>query len=60
MESIGTRACIAKVVKALLDSFSACTVRALITIYDLSNWPAWIGSLFPDRMGWFIAFDATK
>ncbi len=60
VESVGTKAYTPGEVQALLAAFSSCAVRPIMTTYDLTSWPAWIGRLFPQRWGWFITFDAAR
>jgi len=60
MESIGTKAYTPAEVATLLGAFGSCTVRPIMTSYDLASWPAWMGRLFPERWGWFITFGATR
>jgi SAM-dependent methyltransferase len=60
VESRGTKAYTTVELELLLNTFGSCTVRPLMTSYDLISWPAWIGRLFSERWGWFITFDASK
>lgn len=60
MESPGTKAYTEPEVHKLFGAFATCSTRRLLTSWDRSRLPDVVGSLLPDRVGWFIAIEAVK
>lgn len=60
MESVGTKAYTVAELKHLFASFSIFMASPIITPYDKKCWPSFLNQFFPDKWGWFIAFEAIK
>jgi len=60
MESVGTKAYTVREVRQLLRGFSCVTIRRWCTVYDTARLPDWLAKHVPNRVGWFITFEATR
>lgn len=58
IESVGTKAYTPQEVRALLSPFARVELQRLITPYDTSRFPKWLGNLLPNAWGWNIGFHA--
>jgi ubiquinone/menaquinone biosynthesis C-methylase UbiE len=60
MESPGTKAYTVQELRATFEHFRTSEFQHLVTPYDKSHMPRIVGSMMPDRFGWFIAIRAQK
>jgi ubiquinone/menaquinone biosynthesis C-methylase UbiE len=59
-ESPGTKAYTPLELEQMFSAFSEFSAEPLVTAYDRSRLPAWLGAYLPNSWGWFIALKATR
>jgi hypothetical protein len=60
MESVGTKAYLAKELKLYFNQYSLFTATPLLTPYDYTALPKVITQFIPASLGWFMVIRANK